>query len=534
MENKTIPETPIEQTPPVFEERELFSLTRFDNFFAVAAIVLSIVLSVFGVFGGFAIGYAAAAVSLWLLFTVYFAKGGKATATPIICGAVALGINAVFVCTSNGSVRFFAVIIGLLLALVYFYGFTDGAPKGNRETLRVFTSSVETVGNVGHSLRSLVANINGKKTIGKALIGLVCAVPVLLIVVPLLLSSDAAFSGMMGNIFGDAFSTLVKTALGIGFSLFVISYGITKKAHATAAREERTFRGIESVYVVSFLAAISICYLLYLFSQLAYFFSAFRGFLPDTGITYAEYARRGFFEMCMIAVINLIVVFLSLLLSSKQENGSAHPLIKAAATFISVFTLIIITTAISKMVLYIGAYGMTVLRLTTSAFMLLLAVVVISVILKIYIKGINVVKTSLIAAGCILIILGTLNVNAVCAKYNYDAYKNGTLPNIDVSAMYSLGDEGIPYLCLLTEEDDPAIIEEAESYLARAYFYRYFDDMKSDTTYTIEDLKAHQTYDGLESMTIPRIRAYDALYDFLERYPDFASHSYETIYGDFL
>ena len=57
MENKTIPENPIEQTPPVFEERELFTLTRFDNFFAVAAIVLSIVLSVFGVFGGFAIGF---------------------------------------------------------------------------------------------------------------------------------------------------------------------------------------------------------------------------------------------------------------------------------------------------------------------------------------------------------------------------------------------------------------------------------------------------------------------------------------------
>lgn len=535
MERNMFPEAaPIEPENTFLKEKEPFALTRSDNVFAVLAIIFSICLSVFGVFGGFGIGFAATSVLMTVLFICYFAKGGHFAATPIICGLLSLCMSAVFVFTSNGSVRFFAVVVGFLLALVFLHGFTDGAPKGNRETVGVFLSALSTLANTSLALRSLFDNISGKKTLGKALVGLLCAVPVLLVVVPLLLSSDAAFSGMMGELFSDAFATLVKAAFGVVLSFFVIAYGITKKSRRSEDKKSASIRGIESVYVVSFLVAISACYLLYLFSQLAYFFSAFRGFLPDGGVTYSEYARRGFFEMCTISVINLGLVFLSLLLSRKNENGKVNVGVKILGTFISLFTLIIIATAISKMVLYIGAYGMTVLRLTTSAFMVLLAVVVISVILKIYIKGINVVKTSLITAGCILIALGTFNVNAVCAKYNYDAYQNGTLPSIDVSAMYSLGDEGIPYLCLLTEDDDPLVIEQAESYLARAYFYRYFDDMESETEYTAEDLKKRQTYDSFACMTLPRIRAYEALYDYLEENPYFASYAYETIYDNFL
>ena len=167
--------------------------------------------------------------------------------------------------------------------------------------------------------------------------------------------------------------------------------------------------------------------------------------MPNNEITYAEYARKGFFEMCVIAVINLGIVFLSMLLAQKQ-NGKACHSIKAITTFIAVFTLIIITTAISKMVLYIDAYGMTVLRITTSAFMLFLAIVFIAVILRVYLNKINIVKTALLAAGCVVLILGTMNVNAVCAEYNYKAYNAKKLDSIDIKALYELGDEGIPYI----------------------------------------------------------------------------------------
>lgn len=506
--------------------KPLFELKQGDTAFAACTLVASVFMAIFGIFGGFAFGYLLSVCFIIMIFSIYFIKGGKVGFLPAICGLLSLANGAVFICTTNGSVRFFGVIISFLLSLVFFDGIINGNQDGNRKTAGVIFSAASTMGNIGVSLKSLFSTNKGdKKVIGKVMLGLVCAIPVLIVVVPLLISSDDAFRGMMSNIFsgsGNAFVTVLKAAFGVGISMFVISYGFSLKFGRTAQAKESSFKGIESIYLISFLSAIAVCYLLYLFSQLAYFFSAFKGFLPNNEITYAEYARKGFFEMCVIAVINLGIVFFSMLLAKKQNGKVCLPL-KAITTFISLFTLIIIATAISKMVLYIGEYGMTVRRVTTSAFMLFLSVVFIAVILRIYINKINVVKTALIAAGIIVLVLGTANVNSVCARYNYEAYKEKTLKSIDVEAMYNLGDEGIPYIVRLACSKNKDVAQEAQRYLAEAYLYDYFDDMENASKFSVEDLKKNQKHKGFSYFNIPKATAYDELYKLIENNPQFST-----------
>lgn len=509
---------------PEPETKELYVLDKKDTAFAIGAVAASVFGAVFGICGGFALGYMLSVVCMLALFGAYFGKGNKKRVWPMLCGLLSLANSAVFVCTSNSSVRFFGVVICFLLALVCFDGLVSGGTKGNRQTLGVFYSALSTMGNIGVSVRSLFSNENGdKKALGKVLVGVLCAVPVLLVVVPLLLSSDEAFSGMMHRIFENTSGTFFKMLLGLGLSLFVIAYGFSVKADTARRIKQGKSGGVENVYLISFLAAISLCYVLYLFSQLAYFFSAFRGFLPDGEITYAQYARKGFFEMCAIATINLGIVFLAMIIA-KKENGKVCPGIRAVATFIAAFTLIIIATAISKMVLYISAYGMTVLRLTTSAFMVFLAIIFISVILRIYIAKINIVKTGLVAAGCIVLILGTANVNRVCAAYNYESYKNGKLPNIDVDAMYDLGYEGIPYIVALASDEDAPTA--ADRYLWQAYRGErgdYFETlpMELSADFGAEDLKKYEKHTGFSHYSIPRAKAYESLYEFLDANPGF-------------
>lgn len=508
----------------VYAPQPLFTLAKRDMAFAVSAVVISIFISIFGLFGGFALGYVISAVLLLLLFAFYFQKNGKIGVFPFVCGLLSLGLNSVFITTTNGSVRFFGVIVGFLLSLVCFDAVLNGKAKGNRKTAEIFYKAVCTPANIAVSLKSLFTSKNGdKQTIGKVLIGLVCAIPVLLVIVPLLISSDDAFRGMMSSITENTIFTLLKAVCGIVISLFIVSYGFSLKNNRTSKIPETTFKGIENAYVISFLSAIAVCYLLYLFSQLAYFFSAFSGFLPNGEITYAGYARKGFFEMCVIAVINLIIVFFSLLLSRKQNDNSCVG-IKVITTFISVFTLMIIATAISKMVLYIGTYGMTVLRLTTSAFMVFLSVVFISVILRIYFTKINVIKTALLAAGCIIFLLGTVNVNAVCAKYNYHSYINGKLDTIDVDALYNLGDEGIPYIIALTEDTDFDTAQNAKQYLVEAYWFDYFDNMQGEHDLTVSVLKRNEKHTGFSYFSVPRAKAYDALYEFIQDNPAFCGN----------
>ena len=524
MENKEQDRISQPQWPQTYKPKPLFDLEKRDVAFAVCGVIIFVLTSIFGIFGGFALGYMVTSIAAFCLFACYFGKGGKLCPFSAICGVLALANAGVFLCTTNGSVRFFGIIVSILLSLVCLDGMVNGRVQGNRRTMEVFYRAAATSGQTDIAVKSLFSDRNGnKKAIGKVLIGLLCAVPVLVIVVPLLLSSDDAFRGMMDRMFDDAGHRVFEVGFGVGLSALAISYGFSLKTGRTAKAKEGAFAGVENVYVVSFLSAISLCYLLYLFSQLAYFFSAFKGFLPDGEITYAQYARKGFFEMCVIAVINLALVFGALLLAKKQE-GRACRAIQLLGTFIGVFTLIIIATAISKMVLYIDAYGMTVLRLTTSAFMVFLAVVFISVILRIYIRKINIVKTALLTAGCVVLILGTVNVNRVCAWYNYESYYAGKLKMIDVEAMYNLGDEGIPYVVKIASGEDKTVASTAKKYLKNAYLYDYFEDVNGVEGFTLSQLQKSERDSGFSYFSLPRKEAYESLYDFLEENPDFSEY----------
>lgn len=515
------PAMPQPSTPTAPPQKPLFELTKGNAAFVICALIGSVFTSLFGIFSSFALGYMLSVILMTTIFIFYLAKGGKGRVFPVICGLLTLGCSSIFICTSNSSVRFFGIVVSFLLALVCFDGLSSGKAKGNLKTLGIFYSAASTFGNIGVTFKSIFCgNKNNKKSLGKAFIGLACSLPVLLIVVPLLLNSDDAFLGMMSKIFDNTFSTIVKITFGAAISIFVITYGLSIKHGRVAKIGKNRFKGIENIYIISFLSAISFCYLLYLFSQLAYFFSAFSGFLPQNYDTYSEYARKGFFEMCAIAVINLGIVFTAWLLSRKKD-GKICLGIKLLSTFIALFTLVIIATAISKMVLYIGGYGMTVLRITTSAFMVFLAIVFISIILKIFIKNINFVKTSLLTAGIIILLLGTINVNAVCAKYNYENYVAGNLKNMSAESFYELGDEGIPYLVKLAQSDDKNVADEADRYLLDAYWYDYFEDLHEAKTLTVNDLKQHKKYDDIDSFTIPRYKAYKALYEYIEENPGF-------------
>lgn len=506
-----------------YNEKPLFEISKKENIFAICTIIVSVITVAFGVFGGFALGYSISLILMNIIFITYLYKRGKKGILSILCGILGVTNSFIFISTSNMSVRFFGVLVSFLLALVCFDGLVNGEAKGNRKTIGIFYSAISTVKNIGISIKSFLSNKKGnKKFLGKALIGVAGAIPVLIVVVTLLISSDDAFEGMINGIFSNTFSTIIKINLGLGVSLFAIPYGLSLKSGRIAKIKKSNFNGLENTYIISFLSAISVAYLLYLFSQLAYFFSAFKGFLPNGKITYAEYARKGFFEMCVIAVINLAIVFTALLIA-KKKNGKVCNTIKAITSFISAFTLIIIATAISKMVLYISSYGMTVLRLTTSAFMIFLSVVFISVVLRIYVTRINIIKTALITAGCVILVLGTVNVNEVCARYNYESYKSGKLESIDINQLYNLGDEGIPYIVKLTCSNKEEIAKEAGGYLAEAYLHDYFDSMCRFEHFTVQDLRENQKIKGFERLSIPKYKAYESLYGFMEENPWFDS-----------
>ena len=298
------------------------------------------------------------------------------------------------------------------------------------------------------------------------LLGLLCAIPALVILIPLLISSDAAFEGLVGSLdweFGSR--ALIALVFGGLAALFLFTLLFTsdqgpKKKDGTARK------GVEPAAVAAFLGIIGAVYVLYLFSQFAYFTDAFRGLLPR-GFTVAKYARRGFFEMCWIVAINLFLIVLALGLCRK-DGGRIPGAVKGLALFLCVFSLILVATALSKMILYMGSFGLTRLRLTTSVFMVFLALVVLAVALRLFVKKLPVPQLAVTLGAVILIGLSLANVDGLVARYNVDAWRSGKLDSLDVQMICYLGDGAVPVLDELAHDPtDPEIAALAQSELRR-------------------------------------------------------------------
>ncbi len=438
-------------------EKFSFSSGNKDTLFAAVFIIGTFIGVSWGLMGGFRIGFSVAHILALIAGSFYFAKKGTRPGVfGIVCGVLSLLCAVPFAVTSDVTVRGFSALAAVMLEWMWFASLSGkGKTEGDLGLAQLLLGCFfHGFSDMPASLKSIVKGTGTKNRNSiRGIAGVLCAIPVLCIVVPLLVKSDAAFEGLVSSFIPNPANLVVDIILTLICAPFIIGFAASLRYREKSALSFREPKGIDTVFLSSFFGVISLCYLVYLFSQTAYFFSAFSGLLPEGyKFTAAEYARRGFFELCCIAGINLALIFLMIILS-KKNDGNLPAVLKGFGCFTGVFTLAIIATALSKMVLYINRFGMTVLRLGTSAFMVFTAVVFVAVILRCFSKKIKILHTALITASVILIALGAVNMKAVAAKYNYNAYVSGKLTKIDTDYLATLGEEGAPYLIKLLEDE---------------------------------------------------------------------------------
>lgn len=224
----------------------------------------------------------------------------------------------------------------------------------------------------------------GVRKLGAILCGFLLAIPVLLVVLPLLSSADDNFSrlltGFMDNFSENVLSFVLRAVFSLPVTayLFGLAYGCVHRRKTDRIRREAVRRTGDRVRMVpdaavyTALLTISVCYVLFMVLQGQYLFSAFAGIRPEM-YTYSEYARKGFFELCGVAAVNLAVLLAANLFTKTDREYNRT--LRWLNLQISVLTLLLIGTAASKMVLYISAYGLTIRRIQTMVFMGWLAVV---------------------------------------------------------------------------------------------------------------------------------------------------------------
>lgn len=299
--------------------------------------------------------------------------------------------------------------------------------------------------------------INTKKgkfiVIKKVMIGLILSVPVLAIVLTLLMSADSKFKQLVEGFPDWSHLLSAETIFRILFILFttIVFFGILQvlRLKQIIIIEKYTKKvpfQIDGIIVLTFLVVMSLVYLLFTFVQFKYFF----GGTLQGDFTYAEYARKGFFELLFVSVINLSILTV-VLTFVKQNTDTLNRLTQIMMTVLVLASAVILCSAFIRLGMYEDAYGFTFTRILALSFMIFLAIVFAYTLMQVWINRLSLSHFMLITTLVYYTILNTIDLNQIVVNKNIDRFEESG--KIDIQYMNSLSYTGVSGLIQLYEKD---------------------------------------------------------------------------------
>jgi hypothetical protein len=268
--------------------------------------------------------------------------------------------------------------------------------------------------------------------------GLLLAIPLLLLFGTLLSSADVVFRQFIAHLFDFRLSAALEhVAIALGFSWLTAGtlHTVTRATEPNwADLEERlpsVFLG--RVEIATVLGSLNLLFLSFVVIQARYLFGG-GTFVDSTGgLTYAEYARSGFFELVAVALLVLPLLLLGQwLVREDDERGQSW--FRGLATGQVALLFVIMASSFYRMRLYQLEFGQTELRFYVSAFMMWLAAIFAWFAATVLLKHRERFMFGAMIMGYVaLLLLHTLNPDAIIARENlshfahtgrYDAYYN--------------------------------------------------------------------------------------------------------------
>jgi hypothetical protein len=146
---------------------------------------------------------------------------------------------------------------------------------------------------------------------------------------------------------------------------------VPKRSGASFALPEVGGLSFSEIRIV--LGAVVFVFLLFDVIQLNVLFGGREFVAAHTNLTYAEYARRGFFDLAIAAGLVLPLLLLADWVAPRNENQDRE--FRALATVLLGLLGVVLLSAIQRMRIYQLSFGLTELRVYTMAFMIWLALV---------------------------------------------------------------------------------------------------------------------------------------------------------------
>lgn len=387
-------------------------------------------------------------ITLWVAawygcFFLYRGKRGLENQASAFLLAAVLALALTFSIWSNQWLRRWNLIflLGLMtVQMVEWFGL--GSRLWSQPTMLVERGYLALRGLFGSLPASAAAAGSLGKPCGKrgraVVLGMALTLPLAVVAVILLLQADGYFAFVverlaeeLSRIFGNA---VVRMLLGLVAAPFLFSLCHTLRyGKRREDGKSVTLSLVDSLALTIVLGVMDLLYGFFLAVQSAALFGGAAYLERVAGLSYAEYARSGFFQLVFVAILNLILVLTATQLSGPE--GRAWKVVRLLCTAMIAMSGVILFSAAYRMTLYVRVYGLSFKRFLTYWGMVMLGIFFLAAALKVWKKDFSFFKVLLTVSIVGWLILNVCNVDRIVATYNVALYQRQKIAAIDLKYM---------------------------------------------------------------------------------------------------
>ena len=350
---------------------------------------------------------------------------------------------------TDESCMIFGCNVGIILTEMYavmsYYNDTEnhGIIKGIISFLEMFFGAIGYI-NMPFADRRAEREETGRKRNSKlmyVLLGCAIALPLLVIILNLLSSADPVFAKVIKDIFGKLFYSwdVVKIVIFAAVIFFFVYGFIVKTGRRDLGANAPKEGSYEPVIGITITVVLTAFYLIFAVVQIVYLFMNSAG-LPDD-MTYAEYARRGFFQLLFVAVVNICIVLIFDAIFRKSV------VLKTVLVVMCICTYIMIASSAVRLSMYIKEYALTYLRINTIWALIVTSIVMLGVIVSLFWRNMPLFRYIFLTVMVMFTLYAFVRPGAVISKYNISQAHNGK--EVDIEYVMDIGSGGVPYLSLI-------------------------------------------------------------------------------------
>ncbi len=378
----------------------------------------------------------------------------------LVAGAAVL-LSLVVIVRAEPLTLFLAFTLSLAGTVLFFLFFPDSNWMqwgSGRYLSGLLTLSLNVI-SAGVALdRQLPQQSANRRLLKSVLRGLLLAFPITLLFAFFLGQADPIFSRGMQSLQGILGPDLPLRLMLI-LLLAVVLRGLWMHgALATAGEPQDEKKWVDVLGAVEGLVVLGSLALLFgafLLVQARYFFAGGSGILPD-GLTYAEYARRGFGELLLVAFFTLTLLILLQRLTRYRDLRRGF---LALSLIVVGETLVILYAALLRLQLYERFYGFTRLRLYTHWSLWWIGLLLLTVALLIWQDKLQYYPLLLLGAATgFALSLAVFNVDAQIVQRNVQRAAQGA--RLDAEYLTGLSADAVPALVAAYQQTEDAALKD--------------------------------------------------------------------------